>query len=81
MFITMFGAISSTFIVIILKNLNLVYALVLVVMISLGTVPGLFMQLKLVEWNGGRSSITVALLMFFITFSMVVNPSISIVVM
>lgn len=81
MFITMFGSISSTFIVLIFGNLNLAYALVLVVMIGWGTYFGLFMQYRLVESFGGRSSITVALLMLYITFSMVANPSISIVIM
>lgn len=48
MFITMFGAISSTCIVMIFGKLNLWYALVLCIMAGLGSFFGLFMQYKIV---------------------------------
>lgn len=77
MYITMFGAITSTIMTIIFNKLNYWYALYFCIMTFVGTYPGLLMQYYLVK-KTGRKYITPLLLLFFIVFSLTANVSISI---
>jgi len=70
MFIATLNSMSGTITVIILKKLNIYYALALCAMAAIGTIPGIWMQHWLVK-RTGRPSITVGLLSFFIIFSIV----------
>lgn len=49
-------------------------------MVTIGTWPGMYFSRKFVDWTG-RRSVTVAILLFFIVFSTVANPAISISVL
>ena len=46
-------------------------------MVAIGTFPGMHYSRKFVEWSG-RRSVTVAILLFYIVFSTIANPAISI---
>lgn len=72
MYMACINSLTGTITVIILGKLKLIYALVCCIMSVFGTIPGVMLQHKLVEWSG-RRSITVFLMTFFILFSIVAN--------
>ena len=76
MFVTMYGTITSTIIVIIFGKLNLVYTGVLILLIIPGSYIGIRLQIVLVKWFNNRTSITVSILVFTILFYLVGNASI-----
>lgn len=76
MFVTTYGTITSTIIVIIFGKLNLVYTGVLILLIIPGSYIGIRLQIILVKWFNNRTSITVSILVFTILFYLVGNASI-----
>ena len=81
MYVTTFGALSSTIVVLFLQKLNLAYCGVILLMIIPGTLIGLYCQYKLVAILKGRTSITVFFLLFTMLFFFVANAGISIAVL
>jgi uncharacterized membrane protein YfcA len=77
MYIATLNCVSSSIVVMLFNKMDLMYALILCIMTAAGTIPGIILQHKIVRITG-RPSMTVALLMFFILFSIIANPAISI---
>lgn len=78
MFVAMSNNISSTIAYILYKTINLEYGGIISLMVVLGALPGLiYFQRNFVVWTGRRSS-TVILLLFFIVFTTIATPIISI---
>lgn len=77
-FCALVNNISSTIAQLIYKKLNLVYALMIVIPTLAGAVPGIYLQHYFIKCSG-RSSVTVVIMIFFIVFSVIANPTISII--
>lgn len=79
-FAALINNISSTVSQILYKKLNLVYALIICVPTILGAVLGIYCQRWLIA-KTGRGSSSVAFLMFFLVFSVILNPAVTIYVL
>jgi uncharacterized membrane protein YfcA len=76
-FSAMINNFSSTVSQILYKKLNLVYALIIVIPTAFGSVAGIYGQRMLIA-KTGRNSSTVMVLMFFLIFSVILNPAVTI---
>ena len=68
MYLTLFTTLAASINVLINNKINIPYSLLINVLTIIGTIPGLYGQLWFVKKAGGRSSVTVMILLFFIVF-------------
>lgn len=79
MYLTLFTTLAASINVLMNNKINIPYAILINVLSIVGTIPGLYGQLWIVKKAGGRSSMTVAILLFFIVFQLVTILPLSIV--
>ena len=71
MYLTFFTTLAASINLLINNKLNIPYSITINILTIIGTIPGLYGQLWIVKKAGGRSSMTVAILLFFIVFQLV----------
>lgn len=72
------GTLSGTILIIFAKKLNLAYCGVILIVVVVGTMPGLKWQFDLVTKYNGRTSITIFFLLLQLTICVVTKAAISI---